>query len=147
MSEMRRKRQEERQSPPSAARRWRKIGIVVAILAVAFGIYYLVFYIHSHRYDAFARCLAEKQVKMYGAYWCPHCSEQKEMFGASFNNVPYVECGIPGQRGETQECKDMGIKRFPTWVFPATATSPQGDRQERIIPLEELSSKTGCALP
>ena len=147
MSEMRRKRQEERQSPPSAARRWRKIGIVVAILAVAFGIYYLVFYIHNHRYDALARCLAEKQVKMYGAYWCPHCSEQKEMLGWSFKYVPYVECGIPGQRGETQECKDMGIKRFPTWVFPATATSPQGDRQERVIPLEELSSKTGCTLP
>ena len=147
MSELRRKRREERLNPPSPARRWRKIGIVVAILLAAFGIYYLIYYMHSDRYDAFARCLGVKQVKMYGAFWCPHCADQKEMFGASFKYAPYVECGTPGQRAVTQECKDFGIKRFPTWVFPATATSPQGDRQERVISLEELSSKSGCALP
>ena len=44
------------------------------------------------RYDKFAQCLAEKQVKMYGLYWCTHCAEQERMFGSSFNYVTYIEC-------------------------------------------------------
>ena len=39
--------------------------------------------------------MASKQVKMYGAYWCPHCAEQKEVLGSSYRFV-YVECGVPG---------------------------------------------------
>jgi hypothetical protein len=149
MSEERRKRQEEREGTPSLSPSWRKIGMVVVVIALIMGAYAFIYYKNNHRYDAFARCLAEKQFKMYGAYWCPHCAEQKEMFGASFKNIPYVECGIPGQPrgGETQQCKDEGIKRFPTWVVPPTAPHPQWDRQERIIPMEELSAKSGCALP
>ena len=150
MSEQRRKRREERVgAPPSSPRNWRKIGIIVAIIAIVLGAYAFIYYKNSHRYDAFARCLADKQVKMYGAYWCPHCAEQKEMFGASFKQVPYVECGIPNnpRGGETQQCKDEGIKRFPTWVLPPTAAKPQWERQERVFPLEELSARTGCPLP
>ena len=36
---------------------------------------------------------------MYGLYWCPHCIEQKQMFGEAFHYVPYVECAIKGSRG------------------------------------------------
>ena len=52
----------------------------------------------NHRYDGFAKCLASKQAKMYGLYWCPHCAEQKEMFGKAFQYVPYVECAIKGSQ-------------------------------------------------
>ena len=55
---------------------------------------------------------------MYGAYWCPHCAEQKEMFGTSFQYVPYVECGIKGSRDEAPVCAQAGVKHFPTWQFP-----------------------------
>ena len=149
MSEQRRKRQEERAGTPSAPRNWRKIGIVVAIIVAVIGAYAFIYYKNSHHYDAFARCLAEKQLKMYGAYWCPHCTEQKEKFAASFQYVPYVECGIPGnpRGGQTQQCKDEGIKKFPTWVLPPTAANPQWERQERVFSLEELSARSGCALP
>jgi len=147
MSEIRRKRREERENPAGSRVNWRKIGVALAVVVALAGVYYFIYYKHSHRYDAFARCLREKQLTMYGAYWCPHCAEQKELFGASFSQVPYVECGTPGQRGVTQECKDAGIKRFPTWIFPATAAMARGERQERVIPLEELSAKTGCPLP
>ena len=151
MSEQRRKRQQGRGAVASASppRNWRKIGIIFAIIAIAIAAYAFIYYKNAHRYDAFARCLADKQFKMYGAYWCPHCAEQKENFGASFKNVPYVECGIPGnpRGGETQQCKDEGIKRFPTWVLPPTAANPQWERQERVFSLEELSSRSGCPLP
>ena len=95
----------------------------------------------ARRLDAFAKCLAAKPAKMYGAYWCPHCADQKEMFESSFQYVPYVECGVPGSRDEAQACKDAGIKHFPTWEFAG------GERQEGTLPLQMLGTKTGCSLP
>ena len=139
MSQERRKRKAQREQQPQSSR-LRKLLVAVLIVAAFAAAYYLG-HKRAHRYDVFARCLAAKQVKMYGAYWCSHCAEQKEMFGTSFGHVPYIECGIRGQRGETQKCKDAGVKRFPTWKFP------DGDVQERVFPLQELSEKTGCAQP
>ena len=91
----------------------------------------------------FARCLAKKQVSMYGAYWCPHCAEQKEKFGQAFKYVPYVECAVVGQPPavQTPACREMQIHKYPTWVFP------DGDRVEAIQTLEQLSQRTGCKLP
>ena len=97
----------------------------------------------QHKHDGFARCLTERGVKMYGAWWCPHCVEQKEKFGASFEYVPYVECGIKGDlHAQSQVCKDENIKHYPTWQFP-----PTGERVERVFTLQELSDRTGCPLP
>ncbi len=78
---------------------------------------------------------------MYGAYWCPHCADQKEMFASSFQYVLYVECGIQGSRAETSECSQAGVRRFPTWQFP------DGTRNEGIMQLKALSEKSGCSLP
>jgi hypothetical protein len=114
------------------------IFVVAACLLVA-----MIIYRQRHRYDTFAKCLTDRHVLMYGAYWCPHCAEQKEKFGDSFKYAPYVECGIPGNiRGEQQACKDAGIKHFPTWQFP-----PVGERFEGSLSLEDLSDRSGCPLP
>ena len=111
-------------------------------LAVACVAYY-VYYRSEHQHDAFVRCLTQRGVKMYGAWWCPHCVEQKEMFGASFQYAPYTECGIIGKtQGQALVCKDEDVKHYPTWQFP-----PTGERVERVFTLQELSDKTGCALP
>jgi hypothetical protein len=79
---------------------------------------------------------------MYGLYWCPHCSDQKEMFGSAFQYVPYIECGIQGQaRGEQENCKDAGVRNFPTWQFAS------GERHEGTLSLQTLGQETGCSLP
>jgi hypothetical protein len=79
---------------------------------------------------------------MYGAWWCPHCAEQKEQFGFAFEHVNYVECGIEGQpHSENEQCKQSGIHNFPTWEFG------DGSRKEGTLPLSELSQRTGCKLP
>jgi hypothetical protein len=78
---------------------------------------------------------------MYGLYWCEHCADQKAMFGKAFRYVPYVECGLKGGGGITQECKAAGAKLFPSWQFGASPL------KEGVYPLEELSDKTGCSLP
>ena len=113
-------------------------GGVLILLAAAFigGRYY-----RNHKYDSFAKCVATKQAKMYGLYWCPHCIEQKEMFGDAFHFVPYVECAIKGSSEITPECKIAGVKLFPTWQF---GTDPP---REGVLSLEALSDKTGCSLP
>lgn len=98
-------------------------------------------YYKNHKYDPFAKCLASKQARMYGLYWCPHCADQKRMFGTSFEYVPYVECAIRGSREMAPECKSAGVKLFPSWQFGAEPP------KEGVLSLEELSQKSGCSLP
>jgi hypothetical protein len=119
----------------------RNLGILLLIAAAFAGAYALGRRRRGTRLNGFAQCLAAKQTKMYGAFWCPHCADQKAMFASSFQFVPYVECGIPGSRKENETCLAAGIKRFPTWEFPG------GERREEVMGLEALSEKTGCGLP
>jgi hypothetical protein len=101
----------------------------------------------AKNYDKFARCLAKKGATMYGAFWCPHCAEQKEMFpGSSISYLNYVECGVVGapRTEQTPECKAREIHRYPTWLF---GPGPNQERVEAIQSLEQLSEKTGCPLP
>jgi len=53
--------------------------------------------------------------KMYGAYWCPHCTRQKEMFGTVFQSIDYVECDPRGENPRPKLCREAGIKGYPTW--------------------------------
>jgi len=140
MSEERRKRQQERDGTTSAGSTKNLLiyGGIVVLLAAA---YYAGWRYKNHKYDAFAQCLSTKQVKMYGLYWCPHCLEQKEMFGQSFHYVPYVECAIKGSSDLAPECKIAGVKLFPSWQF---GLDPP---KEGIQSMEALSEKTGCSLP
>src|ERR1700722_3964653 len=131
MSEERRKKRLEREPAPSVEKPSKKMliygGIVLLfVLAYAGGWYY-----KNHRYDNFAKCLASKQTKMYGLYWCPHFAEQKAMFGKAFQFVPYVECAIKGSRELVPECKAANIKLFPSWQF---ANNPP---KEGVFPMEE----------
>ena len=141
MSEERRRRQQERQGTNEASGKGRKylnwLGVILLLVAA----YGAGWYYRNHKYDAFAKCLAARQAKMYGLYWCPHCIEQKEKFGASFRYVPYVECAIKGSSELAPECKIAGAKLFPSWQF---GMEPPKDG---VLSLEALSDKTGCSLP
>jgi len=142
MSQERKERRDERLGIKTAGPNWARIGLYAVLLVAVFGLAYYLFHRNEHKHDGFARCLSQHGVKMYGAWWCPHCQEQKEKFGASFEYAPYVECGIKGQtHGQSQVCKDEKVEHYPTWQFP-----PTGERVERIFSLEELSDRTGCAL-
>ena len=86
--------------------------------------------------DDFAQCLAEKEVTMYGADWCPHCQNEKKAFGDSFRLVPYVECPQ-----EPQRCLAALINVYPSWIFQ------DGRRLEGEQGIEKLSLESECALP
>jgi hypothetical protein len=141
MSDARKKRRQDRSPNAEPNSLTLKIVVVVAIVAVCGGLYFLLRHKHDSRMDAFAQCLGAKGAKMYGAYWCPHCAEQKELFGSSFQFAPYVECGIKGSHDQAQICTDAGVKRFPTWTFA------DGARVEGEHTLEFLGQETGCPLP
>ncbi len=68
--------------------------------------------------QALAIHLAEKGVKFYGAYWCPRCQEQKAMFEASAERLPYVECSSGGRGSPlTKACLAEKVKSYPTWII------------------------------
>src|SRR3989338_7504677 len=67
--------------------------------------------------DGFAQCLGEKGATFYGAFWCPHCQNQKKLFGRSERLLPYVECSTPDGQGQTMECREKEIQSYPTWIF------------------------------
>jgi len=114
--------------------------ILVGIALVAGGILYIENMPPPNgTYDAFAKCIANTSTTFYGAWWCPHCHEQKNEFGDAAQYLPYVECAA-SDTSEKQSCVDLGIKNYPTWVFPDN-TSSTG-----IQTLQTLSEKTNCKL-
>jgi len=141
MSEERRKRQQEREDREPGPTVWRRVAVAIAVLAAFAGAYYLGQRKRVSTLDAFAQCVAGKGAKMYGLFWCEHCAEQKEMFGSSFQYIPYVECGVKGSHQEEANCAAAGLKNFPTWQFA------DGERKEGPQSMQFLSQKTGCKLP
>lgn len=90
---------------------------------------------------AFAQCLTKSGAKFYGAFWCPHCAAEKQLFGPAVSALPYVECSTPDANGQTQVCINEGIKEYPTWIFA------DGTRESGVLTLAQLAAKTGCTLP
>ena len=74
--------------------------------------------------------------KMYGAYWCPHCTRQKAMFGSASDDIPYVECDPRGENPQPQQCRAAGIKGYPTWEI-------NGKQFVGVQSLEELAEVSG----
>jgi hypothetical protein len=112
-------------------------GVCVCLLAFATS----AVPVEKQNLEAFAKCLASKKVSMFGSFYCSHCDDQKQLFGNSFQYVPYVECSIPGSRELTFSCKLAQIRHTPTWILG------NGERLIGVQPLQTLSEKTGCPLP
>lgn len=93
------------------------------------------------KYDTFAQCLKDKGATFYGAFWCPHCKNQKAMFGRSAKYLPYNECSTPDGQEQLQACTDAGVKQYPTWTFA------DGSVEAGEVALTKLAEKTGCTLP
>jgi len=71
--------------------------------------------------------------KFYGASWCPHCAEQKKLFGASVKRLPYVECSPGGPEAPSAPiCKEKNIESYPTWII-------NGQRFTGVQPLDALA--------
>jgi hypothetical protein len=83
--------------------------------------------------ESLAKCLTDSGAELYGAYWCPHCQQQKDLFGDAAEFLPYVEC-----TEEQEKCASAGIQGYPTWKF-ADGTDAVGGQT-----LSKLAELTGC---
>ena len=90
---------------------------------------------------ALARHLKQIGAKEYGAYWCPHCHEQKELFGNEAASIlDYIECDPKGKNSRTQLCEAAKIKGFPSWII-------NGNLYEGTQTLEKLAQVSGYTGP
>lgn len=116
------------------------VAIALAVAATAF-VYLKYLPPPNGKYDTFAQCIKASGATFYGAFWCPHCQNQKAMFGDAVKFLPYVECSTPDGAAQLQICKDASVTSYPTWVFK------DGSRLTGEVPLATLAQKTGCPLP
>ena len=89
--------------------------------------------------EDFAKCLTSKEAKMYGAYWCGHCQNQKSMFGDSVTYITYVECDPNGENPQSDLCLERGIQGYPTWEI-------NGNLYPGEQSLAKLAELSGCEL-
>lgn len=89
-----------------------------------------------------AKQLQSIGAKMYGAFWCSHCFEQKQMFGKeALKYIVYVECYPEGYRRGVKlaaACSAANIQGFPTWVI----NGQQYSGEQEFGRLAELSGLT-----
>jgi len=120
--------------------KYNKLLLIIAALVLVFGGLFAWYQLTPGKYDALAQCLDERDVTFYGAFWCPHCREQKQLFGKSADLLPYVECSTPNKRGQLEVCSTAGIESYPTWEFA------DGKRVTGVLTPKELSEQSGCPL-
>lgn len=86
---------------------------------------------------ALARHLTEIGAKEYGAFTCPHCHEQKELFGKeAFSLLNYIECNPQGKDAQPQLCQAANITGVPTWEI-------NGQFYPGVQSLEQLAELSG----
>jgi len=95
--------------------------------------------------DPMSRALAihleQSGAIMYGAHWCDHCKQQKDLFGEAAKRLPYIECSTGAQgTPQTAECRNRQIRTYPTWVI-------NGQRYEEVLTQTRLATLTGFQPP
>ncbi|MEB3309199.1 MAG: vitamin K epoxide reductase family protein [Snowella sp.] len=67
---------------------------------------------------ALAKHLTAQGAVMYGAFWCPHCYEQKQLFGKeAIKDIKYIECDPSGKDPQPDACMAAKIQSYPSWTI------------------------------
>lgn len=86
---------------------------------------------------ALANHLRSIDAKIYTAYTCPHCHEQKQLLGQeAVNIINDIECHPQGENAKPQLCEAAGIRGVPTWEI-------NGEFYPGVQPLETLADLSG----
>jgi hypothetical protein len=90
---------------------------------------------------ALAEHLSSTAAVMYSAYWCPHCHEQKELFGKQATaKLKIVECAPDGRNSQAALCESKKIQGFPSWEIAGRVDSG-------LKPLAKLAEMSGYKGP
>ncbi|MEH1834171.1 MAG: hypothetical protein V7L29_19390 [Nostoc sp.] len=89
---------------------------------------------------ALARHLVNIGAKEYVAWWCPHCHEQKQLFGKQayqiINDSIKVECDRRGINPHPDLCKAAKVPGVPTWII-------NGHQYSGVQNLKDLAKASG----
>ena len=88
----------------------------------------------------FAKDLSQVGVIMYGAAWCPACTQQKELFSDGEHELPFVEVTNPDRTFNATATAE-NITQIPTWDFP------DGTRLIGVQSLDALAQAAGISIP
>ena len=86
---------------------------------------------------ALAEHLTASGAKLYTAYWCPHCHDQKELFGRqATEKLTVIECAPDGRNSQRELCEAKKIEGYPSWEI-------QGQLDSGVKPLAKLAEASG----
>ncbi|MBI2135874.1 hypothetical protein HYU06_02270 [Candidatus Woesearchaeota archaeon] len=133
----------------------KKLYVTVLALALIFLVACSSYPYKVEEVDTFAKCLTEKGVKYYGAFWCSNCAKQNKMLGTSKQYINYIECDprctkddsgkLPaycgGNVGNPELCIEKKVEKYPDFEFA------DGSRLVGVQQFETLAAKTGCIAP
>jgi uncharacterized membrane protein len=86
---------------------------------------------------ALAEHLTARGARMYSAYWCPHCHDQKQLFGKqAAAKLTVIECAPDGRDSQASLCESKKIQGYPTWEI-------NGQLDSGLKSLQELALRSG----
>jgi len=70
------------------------------------------------RSERLAAELQRMDARMYGAFWCSHCYDQKQAFGReAYGKIAYIECAPDGVNSQAKLCRSRKVGRsVGRWV-------------------------------
>lgn len=129
--------------PPQSDPRW---GVIIAVILIVVAILAVFMFTNTEpQYEELAQCLTDTGTVMYGAWWCPHCAEQKRILGENTfkEHIDYIECATGGPidiPATPLLCEQANITGFPTWEFS------DGSRAVGVIQPDVLAQRSGCVV-
>ena len=112
---------------------WIYLIVVLILIAGFYGYKSITGKAVQSQYDEFSKYMTEQGVVMYGTEWCPHCKNQKKLFGNSFQYINYTDCDK-----NQKACSEAGISGYPTWKIN-NQTYPGGQSIERLAQLSRYN--------
>lgn len=82
-----------------------------------------------------AQHLTRVGAKMYGGAQCPYSLLQRQLFGAAFTQITYIECAARGKSAAAL-CQTAHIQMTPTWEI-------NGHLYRGVRSLEQLARLSG----
>lgn len=89
---------------------------IVGIVLLVLGLGLFLGRDKSSSLDGFAQAIKNSGAEFYGAFWCPHCQDQKDEFGTAKKYLPYIECS-KADSSQNDICNENKIESYPTWKF------------------------------
>lgn len=81
--------------------------------------------------------------KMYGAFWCSHCNNQKQELGVEVaKQFEYIECDKDGANTQYKLCRSTKITGYPTWEIQGELYPGEKDLGELETLLTSIERST-----